>query len=49
VVEIRKSQSIKLPDSIIAGTSVFLEMPLFTADKDYKRIPNLDLLLYVPE
>ena len=49
VVEIRKAQSIKLPDSIIAATALYLEVPLFTADKDYKRISDLSLLLYSPK
>ncbi len=48
-VEIRKAQSIKLPDSIIAATALYLEVPLFTADKDYKRISDLSLLLYSPK
>lgn len=49
VVEIRKAQSMKLPDSIIAATALYLEMPLFTADKEYKRISDLSLLLYSPK
>ena len=46
VVQIRKSYSVELPDSIIAATALFLEMPLFSADKDYKRISGFPLLLY---
>ena len=49
VIEIRKFQSIKLPDSIIAATALYLELPLFTADKGYKHISDLPVLLYSPK
>ena len=46
VVSIRKLHSVKLPDSIIASTALFLELPLLSADKGYKRITGFSLLLY---
>ena len=45
-IEIRKTFSIKLPDSIIAATAIYLELPLITADSDFKRIRELELIHY---
>jgi predicted nucleic acid-binding protein len=35
-----------LPDSIIAATSIVLEIPLLTADKGFRKINKLNLALY---
>jgi predicted nucleic acid-binding protein len=45
-IEMRKSTNLKLPDSIIASTSYFLNIPLFTADKQFERVNVIDLILY---
>ena len=45
-VEIRKSTKLKLPDCIIAATSIALGIPLFSADKALKNVRNLDLIIY---
>jgi predicted nucleic acid-binding protein len=45
-IRIRQKYSVKLPDSIIASTALFLEIPLLTADKDFDRISELNLALY---
>jgi len=45
VIEIRKKYSIKLPDAIIAATSIFANVPLISADKDFRKITALELLL----
>jgi predicted nucleic acid-binding protein len=37
--------SVKLPDAIIAATSLYLDLPLLTADVGFKKIPNLKLIL----
>ena len=42
----RKSHKLKLPDSIIAATSLYLDIPLITADTDFKKIEELNLILY---
>lgn len=44
-VEIRKTHKLKLPDSIVAATSNFLKIPLFTSDKDFTRIQSIDVIL----
>lgn len=45
-IAIKQSHQIKLPDSIIAATSLCLEIPLLTADKGFEKIKNLDITLY---
>ncbi|MCL2074236.1 MAG: PIN domain-containing protein [Marinilabiliaceae bacterium] len=35
----------KLPDAIIAAISIKYNLPLVTSDKDFRKIPNLDLVL----
>ncbi|UZO82087.1 type II toxin-antitoxin system VapC family toxin [Aquimarina sp. ERC-38] len=45
-IEVRRLYKIKLPDSIIAGTALYFKMPLITADKDFEKIEELNLLNY---
>ncbi len=45
-IEIRQNQGLKLPDCIIAGTALYLDIPLFSSDKDFSKIDNLNLLSY---
>jgi predicted nucleic acid-binding protein len=45
-ISIRKKHKIKLPDSIIAATSIFMELPLLTADKGFSKINSLNFALY---
>ena len=44
-IELRKKYNIKLPDAIIASTSIVYDIPLVTADKGYSKIDKLDLIL----
>ncbi|TDI71189.1 MAG: PIN domain-containing protein [Bacteroidetes bacterium] len=37
-IEVRQNQGLKLPDCIIAGTALYLDIPLFSADKDFSKI-----------
>lgn len=46
VIEIRKSNKIKLPDAIIAATSHYLNNPFMTSHKDLTRLTDLNILLY---
>ena len=46
VIELRKSQKIKLPDAIIAATSHYLNIPFMTSDKDFSKLTDLNILLY---
>lgn len=44
-IEIRRSTRLKLPDSIIGATAIFLDTPLLTADQAFKKVDGLDLIL----
>jgi hypothetical protein len=44
--ELKKKFHLKLPDCIIAGTSLWLKIPLITSDKQFKTITNFDLVYY---
>ena len=45
-IKIRRSSNLKLPDCIIAATSISLQIPIFSADKDLKNIEGLDFIFY---
>jgi predicted nucleic acid-binding protein len=45
-IDIRSESNLKLPDCIIAATAAYLNITLFTADKDFSKVKNLDLILY---
>lgn len=44
-IVLRKKYKVKLPDAIIAATAITHGIPLVTADKDYTKITELDLIL----
>jgi len=46
VINIRQKYNIKLPDCIIIATSLWLNMPLITADHDFKKIDIADLIYF---
>jgi predicted nucleic acid-binding protein len=45
-IELKKNSSLKLPDSIIAATSIVLNIPFISSDKQFETIVNLDLVYY---
>lgn len=45
-IELRKKYSLKLADAIIAASALAFDMPLITADKDFKKINKLKLITY---
>lgn len=45
-IQLRKRYSLKIPDTIIAVTSINLGIPLVTADKGFKQISELTIDLY---
>ena len=45
-IEIRQKFNVKLPDSIIAGTSLYLDIPLISADKGFANIDIMSFLYY---
>ena len=44
-VQIRLKSKIKLPDAVIAATALYLNFPLFSYDKGFQKITDLNLLL----
>jgi predicted nucleic acid-binding protein len=45
-IEIRKNSKLKLPDSIIAASALTYNLPFITADKSFKKVKDIDLILY---
>jgi len=44
-IHLKQNKKIKTPDAIIAATSQWLNIPLLTADKDFKYIEDLDAIV----
>ena len=44
-ISLRQQYKIKTPDAIIAATSQFLSLPIVTADKGFKGIERIELIL----
>lgn len=44
-IEIRKNTKLKLPDSIVAATSIFLNIPLVSADKGFNKLKSGNTLI----
>ncbi len=47
-ISVRKKYKLKLPDSIVAATAIAYDIPLITADKQFKSITELQLLYFDP-
>ncbi len=45
-VAYRKTFSLKLPDAIIAATSYALQLPLITADKQFGKVEDINVIYY---
>jgi predicted nucleic acid-binding protein len=45
-IELKKNTNLKLPDSVIAATSLWLKIPFVTSDKQFKSIGSLNLVFY---
>ena len=46
VINLRQKYNIKLPDCIIVATSLWLNMPLITADQDLTKIDIAELIYF---
>lgn len=44
-IQLRRKRKIKLPDAIIAASSLSKKLPLFTADKGFGKIEELDAIV----
>ena len=47
-INLRKNYKIKLPDAIVAATSIYCDVPLITADKGFSKIKELELKIITP-
>jgi predicted nucleic acid-binding protein len=45
-IQLRKTYKLKIPDTIIAASALALSLPIITADKVFKKIAGLDLILH---
>lgn len=45
-IELRKTYKLKIPDTIIAASALAFSLPIITADKSFKKIVGLDLILH---
>lgn len=46
VIQLRKRYKLKLPDCIIAATAIYKKMPLLSADNDFRKVEEIDFILY---
>lgn len=46
VSELKRKNHFKLPDGIIIATAIYLDLPLITADQDFKKAELLNLIYY---
>jgi len=44
-IAIRSKLNIKLPDAVIAATAIYHDLPLFTMDKGFRKIPDLQAVI----
>ncbi len=45
-IQIRRKYHTKLPDSIIIASALYLDLPLISADSDFKKVKELALIHY---
>ena len=46
VINLRQTSNLKLPDSIILASAIYLDIPFVTSDSDFKKIEDVDLIYY---
>lgn len=44
-IQLRQQNVVKTPDAIIAATAYFLQLPLVTSDKGFKKIKGIEIIL----
>lgn len=44
-IELKQKHKIKLPDAVIAGSALHLDIPLLTLDRGFEKIKNLNLMI----
>lgn len=46
VIDLKQVYNIKIPDAIVMATSLYLNIPLITADADFKKVDQISLIYY---
>lgn len=46
VIDLKRRYRFKLPDGIIIATAIYLDLPLITADQEFKKAEQLNLIIY---
>ncbi|PKR80046.1 VapC toxin family PIN domain ribonuclease [Brumimicrobium salinarum] len=46
VKKLNQKHSIKLPDAIIAASSIYTDIPMVTFDNDFRKLTELKLILF---
>jgi len=46
-IALRKKYSLKIPDLIIAATSIYMDLPLISADIVFKKVTELNFIQYI--
>ena len=49
VIRLRRNHKIKLPDSIIMASSLYLDLPILTSDTDFNKVEELEVIYYEKE
>lgn len=45
-ISLRKKYSFKIPDTIIIATAMYLDLSLISADLEFKKVKEVDLVMY---
>lgn len=45
-IDLKRKYKLKLPDAIIAASSYYFNLPLFTADSDFSKVVELDVIRF---
>jgi hypothetical protein len=45
-LKIKQAISVKLPDAIIMASALYLDLPIITADEDFKKFVEIDIIFY---
>jgi predicted nucleic acid-binding protein len=47
-IQLKQTYTLKIPDAIIATPSIYLNLPLLTADKDFKKTREVNISIIQP-
>ena len=46
VIRLKQKYILKIPDTIIAASALYYDIPLLTADKEFKKIKELEAIIF---